>query len=234
MSKTEKEPNIHKVKIQQTYWAKDTTEEKITEMGAICTGQVAEEVEYYDTDLYDLAVNESWLSKTGTKWQLITDKVKATDLKIHSTSKKSRQDNSVDTKTPMSLSYEAKQDVHKNDLNGNEELETEKSLTCYELVEEKEIITCLSHILNISAKLDNIQMSKFLEMAGIQKYTSVHNVTQETFRLRDIYTVVIKGDGVPAKKSVVISLDVEIDNVTQGFHRIEQLANELDLQAQHV
>ncbi|XP_044124284.1 uncharacterized protein LOC122919367 [Bufo gargarizans] len=238
MSRTQKESNIHKVKIQQTYWAKDTTEEVLTEKGALRTGKVVEEVEYYDTNLYDLAVNESWLSKAGKEWRLIIDKTKATKLEIHSPSKKTlreRQVNATDPKTQTSPNIpKCKQDVHRADRNGNTDPETPRNLTCYELVEEKGIIECLSRILHIDVEFDNVQISNFLDKAGIQKYISVSNVTQETFQLRDIYMVVIKQDGVSSKKSVVISINVEIDNVTQGFQRIEHLANELDLQSQHV
>lgn len=236
MPRTKKESNVHKVKIQQTYWAKDTTEEKMTEMGAIRTGKVVEEVEYYDTDLYDLAVMESWLSKTGKQWQLIIDKVKATMLETHNPLKTTFRTKQVNSKTQTAPNLPGSktkltQDVQKADQNGNTDLEKSRNLiTCYELVQEEEIIACLSRILHIN--VDNVNIGNFLEMAGIQKYTSVINVILETFRLRDIYTVAIKADGVSTRRSAVISLDVEIDNVTQGFQRIEQLANELDLQAQ--
>ncbi|KAM4021362.1 uncharacterized protein ACNLHF_001414 [Anomaloglossus baeobatrachus] len=231
MSRNQKESNVHKVKIQQIYWAKDTTEEKMAEMGAIRTEKVLEEVEYYDTDLYDLAVNESWLSKTGKAWQLITDKMKATNLENPRTIR-TKQIISDDPKTESFPRAKTEPDP---DPNGNTELETSRNiLTCYELIQEEEIIACLSRILQIHAESDNAKIGKFLEKAGIQKYTSVRNVRQETFRLRDIYTVVIKADGVSTKKTAVISMDVEIDNVTKGFQRVEQLANELDLQAQHV
>ncbi|XP_056394110.1 uncharacterized protein LOC130290464 isoform X2 [Hyla sarda] len=239
MSTTQKESSIHKVKIQQTYWGKDTMEEKMMEMGAVRTGKVVEEVEYYDTDLYDLAVNGSWLSKTGKQWQLIIDKVKATTLEVHSPLKKTKQVNIVDPQIspdlPGSKATRTQDIQKKTNLNGNTDPETSRNLiTCYELVQEKEIIACLSQILHIDAELDNINIGNFLGMTGIQKYTSVSNVTRETFQLRDIYTVVIKADGVSTKKSVVISLDVDIDVVTQGFQWIERLANELDLQVQNV
>ncbi|XP_066436497.1 uncharacterized protein [Eleutherodactylus coqui] len=235
MSRTQKESNVHKVKIQQTYWAKDTTEEKMIEMGAIRTGKVVEEEEYYDTDSYDLAVNESWLSKTGKEWQLIIDKMKATMHEINSPIQKTSGIKGS-PKTPNLLNFQRKlkHDVQKADQNGNTDCETTSSnLTCYELVEEKEIVAYLSRILHIDVGSDSGKIGNFLEMAGVQKYTSVSNVKEETFQLRDIYTAVIKADGISAKKSVVISLDVEIDNVTQGFQRIEELANELDLQAQY-
>ncbi|XP_073493902.1 uncharacterized protein [Phyllobates terribilis] len=235
MSRNQKESNSHKVKILQTYWVKDTTEEKITDMGAIRTGKVLEEVEYYDTELYDLAVNESWLSKTGKAWQLITDKVKATMLEIPSPEKTTNRTKQVISDDPKTESFPSSKTQPDFNQNGNTDLETPRNvMTCYELVQEEEIIACLSRILQIHVESDNVKIGNFLKKAGIQKYTIVHNVTQETFRLRDIYTVVIKADRVSTNKSAVISMEVEIDNVTQGFQRIEQLATELDLQAQHV
>ncbi|XP_071980882.1 uncharacterized protein [Engystomops pustulosus] len=230
MSRTQEEP--HKVKIQQTYWAKDTVEEKMTEMGAMRTGKVLEEVEYYDTELYDLAFHESWLSRTEKQWQLITDREKAT--KSYNPSKRAKPVKSNDPKTSPNSNGKLRQDVQKIDPNGNTDPDTPRHMTCYELVDEKEIIECLSRILHLHVKLDNVKIDSFLEMAGIHKYTSVSNVTQETFRLRDIYTVIITTDGVSTRRSALISLYVEIDNVTQGFQRIEQLASELDLQPQQI
>ncbi|XP_063791584.1 uncharacterized protein LOC134947411 [Pseudophryne corroboree] len=254
MSATQQDTAVHKVKIQQTYLVKDTTEEKMLEQGAICAGKVVEQVDYYDTDLYDLAVNETWLSKTGNKWQLIIGKggqetPGAATKQSHNSQNKilktgrqeTRKVNSTDTKTgngptTPNSTRKTQPQAPGADLNGNTDLaDGERSaLTCYALVGEKEIIAHLSRILPMARKTDNMAIGDVLQVAGIQRYASVSNSTQETYILRDSYTVQVKVDGTSAKKSAVISLHVEIENVTQGFQRLEQLANELDLQLQSV
>ncbi|XP_073455835.1 uncharacterized protein [Aquarana catesbeiana] len=250
MSNKQKNDNIHTVKIQQTYWVKDTSEEKMLALGAVQLGKVVEQVDYYDTDLYDLAVTEMWLSKMGREWKLIVGKGTQNNSqdppkgKVQTSHLRTQKFNSVGgknqtSKTSNSKTLESQKKVSINDQNENEEtVDNErngiKALTCYALEQEKEIIAFLSQVLHVQGETNNMTMEVFLQVAGIQRYATISNVTQETFRLTNDYTIQLKTEGTTTKKTAVVLLDVDIENVAQGFQRLEQLAKELDLQLQSV
>ncbi|KAM4696007.1 uncharacterized protein WCC33_014731 [Rhinophrynus dorsalis] len=260
MSTTQKDPDIHMVTIQQTYWMKDTSEEKILQMGEICLSKVVEQVDYYDTDAYDLALNKTWLSKTGREWRLIVDRsghdvaldtkslntrqiqppkgnaetrkedaqsMRQTDSKRGKTKNKLVNESTrQDHEQPSKMDYKKNTDViAQSDTNGN-------TLTFYELTDEKDIIAHLSRILHSGEKTHHKEMSDFLQLSGVQHYSSFQNVKKTTYKLRDIYTVIVMTDEATSRKVAVIYLDVEIEKVTQGFQKLEHLANELDLQLQ--
>ncbi|KAM5146350.1 uncharacterized protein ACMZJ9_013571 [Mantella aurantiaca] len=246
MYNRQKDGSIHTVKIQQTYWVKDTSEEKMLALGAIQLGRVVEQVDYYDTDMYDLAVTEMWLSKMGREWKLIVGKVAQNNsqdqkVKVEKSHQRAQTLNSVSSQkhaTNSKTSENQKKDFI-NDQNVNAEPADSDSnrrnaLTCYALGKEKEIIDFLSQVLNVQGETNNMMMEVFLQVAGIQRYATVSNVTQETFRLPEDYTVLLNTEGTTTKKTAVVSLNVDIENVTQGFQKLERLANEMDLQLQSV
>lgn len=247
MSNRQKDGKIHTVKVQQTYWVKDTSEEKMLALGAVQLGRVVEQVDYYDTDLYDLAVSEMWLSKMGREWKLIVGKGlqnshDPSKEKMEKSYQGAQKFNLLASKKHTSKMSNSKTSENQKrdsikDQNGNEETaktDRNKALTCYALGQEKEIIAFLSQVLHVNGETNNMGMEDFLPMAGIQRYSTISNVTQETYRLPRGYTILLKTEGTSIKKIAVVSLDVEIENVTQGFQRLEQLANELDLQVQSV
>ncbi|XP_072286804.1 uncharacterized protein [Pyxicephalus adspersus] len=245
MSNRKKDANIHTVMIQQTYWMKDTSEEKILAMGAIQLGKVVEQVEYYDTDLYDLAVKEMWLSKIGREWKLIMGKgaQNSQNSQGHLNHEVMQIFNSIGSNKHSTKTFSKPSERQKNDSitdqNGNRETVDQdgnriKVLTCYAIEQEKEIIDFLSHVLHVPGETSNIAMEDFLQAAGIQRYVTNSNITQETFRLPGDFTILLKTEGTTSKKTAIISLDVDIENVARGFQRMEQLANELDLQLQSV
>ncbi|XP_068106054.1 uncharacterized protein [Hyperolius riggenbachi] len=244
MSKMQKDASVHTVKIQQTYWVKDTSEEKMMAMGAVHLGRMVEQVDYYDTDLYDLAIHQTWLSRIGKQWQLIVGRGQNTSKdpskkKVEKSHQGTQKGKTVDNKAKNPKTSVNQKEDPKTDHNGNEESEdpvgtTRKTHTCYTPVEENEIVTHLSQVLHLTNKIDNTPLEGFLQKAGIQKYASISNITQETFRLRNDYTIQLKTEGTATKKTAVVSLNVDIEKVTQGFERLDQLANELDLQLQNV
>lgn len=250
MFNKQKNGNIHTVKIQQTYWVKDTSEEKMLALGAVQLGKVVEQVDYYDTDLYDLAVTEIWLSKMGREWKLIVGKgtqnnsqdlpkgnVQTSNLrtqKLNSFEGKRQTSKTSNLKTFESQKKDSIIDQNENAETVDNERNGKKALTCYALEQEKEIIAFLSQVLHVQGETNNMMMEVFLQVAGIQRYATISNVTQETFRLTNDYTIRLKTEGTTTKKTAVVSLDVDIENVAQGFQRLEQLAKELDLQLQSV
>ncbi|XP_077340989.1 uncharacterized protein LOC143986511 [Lithobates pipiens] len=241
---------MHTVRIQQTYWVKDTSEEKMLALGAVQLGKVVEQVDYYDTDLYDLAATEMWLSKMGREWKLIVGKgpqnksqdppkgkVQTSHLrtqKLNLVEGKSQTSETSDPRTLESQKKDSINDQNKNATTVSNERKGTKALTCYALEQEKEMIAFLSQVLHVQGETNNMTMEVFLQVAGIQRYATISNVTQETFRLTDDYTIRLKTEGTTTKKTAVVLLDVDIENVAQGFQRLEQLAKELDLQLQSV
>lgn len=247
MINRQKDENLHKVKIQQTYWVKDTSEEKILALGAFQVCRVMEQVDYFDTDLYDLAVNEMWLSKIGREWKLIVGKGAQSSRdppkeKVERSHQAAQKSNSVG-RQKQTTSYSQTSENQKKDLisnrNGNVEhvnpdTYRRNALTCYALDQDKEIIAFLSQVLHVQGETNNMSMEVFVQVARIHSYATISNVTQETFRMLNDYTIMLKTEGTPTNKTAVVSLEVDIENVTQGFQRLEQLANELDLQLQNV
>ncbi|MEE6505008.1 hypothetical protein FKM82_005410 [Ascaphus truei] len=262
MPRTQKDPNIYTVTIQQTYWMTETSDEKMLQFGAICLNRVVEQVDYYDTDMYDLAMQKMWLSKTDKEWQLIADQspperrpvksdpnhsIKSTfgrhgldTQNVHPDDTKrgtSKRKKGASDSTRKHNQEASCIDLNSNpDCPGQEGIATARdTLACYELIREKEILAHLSLMLHIALtaeEIENKAMDDFLQLAGIQHYASFHNTKQVIYKVRDIYTVTIKMDGTTSRSVAVISLDVDIENITQGFQIMEQLANELKLQLQ--
>ncbi|KAJ1146417.1 hypothetical protein NDU88_012694 [Pleurodeles waltl] len=71
MARKQEPPKRHTVKLQQKYWVDETSEAKVLDLGAICTGKVIERLHYYDTSTFQLAANQMWLSQKNQQWHLI-------------------------------------------------------------------------------------------------------------------------------------------------------------------
>ncbi|KAM4664109.1 uncharacterized protein O3C94_012283 isoform 1-T2 [Discoglossus pictus] len=219
MSRPQNVPDVHLVTIQQMYWLTDTIEETLLQIGAICTDKVLEHVNYYDTEMYDLAINEMWLSKTGRDWQLIVDR---------SRREKTLEMNHLKIKENQKHSYQGASKTDEKDKTEPDGASRHAS-TCFELVSEREIIDYLSRVLHTGVDVKDVPMEDFLQLAGIQHYASFDIARRVTYKLRDGYTIVITLAETNLKKAAEISLEVDIGNVTRGFQRIEDLANELKL-----
>ncbi|KAM9326564.1 uncharacterized protein PAF06_002784 [Gastrophryne carolinensis] len=239
--------STHTVRIQQMYWVKDTSEDQMLALGAVRLGRVVEQVDYYDTDLYDLALHQMWLSKMSGTWQLIVYKSDPNNsqqpyiAEEEKSQEEAQKVKKVGDKliTSNSNTGTFKDRTSKMNRNGNRNIAEQgesrsKATACYALGQDKDIINYLSQVLNVTVKTDKMMIGDFLQRAGIQKYASITNVTQETFRMPGGYTVLLKTEGTTTKKTAKVSLDVGIEEVTWGFQRLEHLAKELDFQIQNV
>ncbi|XP_063287706.1 uncharacterized protein LOC134572585 [Pelobates fuscus] len=242
MAKNLKDSKVHTLKIQQTYWAKDSSEEDLLKLGAICLDKVEEQVDYYDTDGYDLAVKDTWLSKTEHKWRLIVGKsgpVKPSPPSKTSQHHLQKGNLKASRQVDNDLTRKNQQKALKNDQNSNKILAGTDAVgkglsTCHELENEIEIMQYLSKDLSPTEDINGAAMGDFLQVVRIQKYASFVFTKQVTYRLRDLYTITLTTDQKSSRKVAVVSLQVEIQNVTQGFQRLEQLANDLELQLQNM
>ncbi|KAG8447477.1 hypothetical protein GDO86_014826 [Hymenochirus boettgeri] len=229
MPQSQIDPGVHKVKIQQMYWVKDTSEERMQQVGAVCLAMEVNQIECYDTDTYHLAMNWTWLSKSNGQWRLIVDQSgnETADVKQNGSNVKHR-DNKTGKNNNNALKYVGD---HQKPSKNNDD--SRKDLACYELVDEREIIENLSRIVNTAHGTNNMAaLDDFVERHGIQRYTSFQNTKRATYKLRDGFTAVLTLDEASSRKVAVIYLDVEIENVSRGFQRMEDLAMELDLQPQ--
>ncbi|KAM8933874.1 uncharacterized protein RCH25_004261 [Pelodytes ibericus] len=247
MAKSQRESNDHTVRIQQTYWAKDTAEEDVLQMGAVCSDKVVERVDYYDTDWYELAIDGTWLSKTGREWRLIVDRSERVGpASPDKTSQEGLHNRTLERDGPggkktdpthrKPTSNKSNQKDLKTTQNSNKVLAVgvgRNPSTYYELVDEMEMIAHLSTLLHPVKDFRGATLEDFLSTVGIQQYASCHNTKQVTYKLRGSYTVTFTPDQTTPRKVAVVSLHVDIEKVTQGFQRLEQLANELDLQLQN-
>ncbi|OCT66991.1 uncharacterized protein LOC108698169 [Xenopus laevis] len=223
-----KAPSVHTVRIQQSYWVKDTGEERLLQAGAVLVAREVSQVDYYDTDTYELAMNKTWLSKSGGKWQLIIDQSgTATTEENTDKAEAGRTDGQSEGK------YNEKA-TKATDQTGT------SPLACYELLDEQEIVAHLSLVLHNELgtvapghetghrRSAGTTLSDFIQTHGISHYSSFHNITRATYSLRGTYTVILSAEEATGQQYAHISLNVEIDGVTQGFQRMEQLASELD------
>ncbi|KAE8582286.1 hypothetical protein XENTR_v10020055 [Xenopus tropicalis] len=190
------DPPVHTVRIQQSYWVTDASEERLLQSGAVLLAREVTQVDYYDTDTYDLAMKGAWLSKSRGKWQLIVDQGGS-----DSTTANQKGDDPSDADAP----------------------------TCYELLDEREIVAYLARLLPPGGKSSAQAVGDFIRQQGVRHYGNYQSVTRATYRLTDAYTVTLSAEPAAPKQAALIRGDVGIDGVTRGFQRMEELAGQLDL-----
>ncbi|XP_053328461.1 uncharacterized protein LOC128502630 [Spea bombifrons] len=248
MANPPRDSGAHVVKIQQVYWARDAAEDGMVQHGATCVAKVEEQVEYHDTDTYDLASHGAWLSKIGGDWRLIVEqsgqqKTPFTDQTNRNrplsgnweiNGKSGKKVDLMERKQPRrDLETQRSQGTSKTDgsnVSAGGDIKARNSLTCYELLDEREIVEYLSRVLGHDGEFNVTTVRDFLETAGIRHYEGFLDTRQVTYKLGDLYTIVLTTDPATSRKVATVSLEVEIEKVTEGFQRLERLASDLNLQ----
>ncbi|XP_078497652.1 uncharacterized protein LOC144754010 [Lissotriton helveticus] len=155
-----------------------------------------------------------------------------------STSKHSTGKNAADSKRRLIHLQTSQPGQHLDEQPTDEPVEARISSmdaggTYKEISSDEEIIEYLTLVLhtNPTSKADaSLDMNGFLQMAGVQHYASFHTTREATYQLQDACTIAIDADEASSRKAGVISLDVDVLEIANGFDAIEKLANELAFQ----
>ncbi|XP_067867970.1 uncharacterized protein si:dkey-191c17.2 [Heterodontus francisci] len=98
-----------------------------------------------------------------------------------------------------------------------------------ELKAHRQIIEYIAQFLKISLAEEesNMKITHFCQLAEIHHYASCHTARRRTYKLQDIYSIVINRDELASRNLAVIYVDANGSNIIKELEKIEAIAAHL-------
>ncbi|KAI1900634.1 hypothetical protein AGOR_G00051940 [Albula goreensis] len=244
-----------RVSVELQYQLGERTETHLNEMGATCVGEVILTDMYYDTESFELAAQQTWLSRQGSQWRLILNQMPCPSVSCGDEVRLQRLQAEM-------LITDAGQGVGAGSGEGDmgvldglrgttfpktartsETREEQKVQPQFpstapwycELTANNAIVEHLARCLQVALTEEEggtMSVEHFVELAGIQSYGNWTVSRRLEYRLPDTCTLEVRKDysNTPYAHSAVLTMGADVLDIGHELEKMESLAAELELQ----
>ncbi|XP_064210454.1 uncharacterized protein si:dkey-191c17.2 [Anguilla rostrata] len=249
-----------RVSVELQYQLGERTETQLREMGARCVEESTLTDLYYDTESFQLAAQQTWLSRQASQWRLIQGQGPNSSVVTGDEAKHSEPRARVGSGASPVEMYAIrvaverggklaevpeglKDDPLPGPVEGSEPLGDQKILLqpppvpqyC-ELTASSAIVEHLAHCLQVASTEEEggetMSVDRFVELAGIQNYGCWTVSRRLEYRLPGTCTLEVRKDytGFPRAHIALLTMGANVLDIGRELEKMESLAAELDLQ----
>ncbi|KAJ8413775.1 hypothetical protein AAFF_G00063730 [Aldrovandia affinis] len=219
-------------------------------MGARCVEEVTLTDLYYDTESFQLAAQQTWLSRQGAQWRLILDQgprpsVDSLGLQAETGSGAPQAETDAGGEAGAEGSAESLRDSRFPKPAGLSEAPGGQNILPQspppapryrELTASSSIVEHLARRLQVELPAEeegeSMSVERFVELAGIHNYGSWTVSKRLEYRLPGLCTLEVRRDYSSALRAhtAVLTMGADVLDIGRELERMESLAAELDLQ----